>query len=235
MSNDIVLRDYDVLNPLINISDRVELAENVATTLKTILTQQKLIQKIKGNEYVTVSGWNTLGTMLGVRVIVDEVVPFPTNAKYGYKARVSLYQSDNHLATGEAIATSNGFQKEEHTVYSMAITRAEGKAFRMCMSWIVELAGYKATPYEEMPEEMIKKTSNDSFTTADNVTNTELDPVALNYCRSIRDVLESEGKPVTKSKMRSKLVKMIKDGDIDKSLRPQLIDFINEHCPEELE
>ena len=51
MSNDIVLRDYDVLNPLINISDRVELAENVATTLKTILTQQKLIQKIKGNEY----------------------------------------------------------------------------------------------------------------------------------------------------------------------------------------
>jgi hypothetical protein len=32
----------------------------------------------------------------------------------------------------------------------MAITRATGKAYRLGLSWIVTLAGYSPTPYEEM-------------------------------------------------------------------------------------
>jgi len=34
----------------------------------------------------------------------------------------------------------------------MAITRATGKAFRLAFSWIVVLAGYEATPAEEIVE-----------------------------------------------------------------------------------
>lgn len=63
--------------------------------------------------------------------------------------------------------------------------------------------------------------------------NVEDDPLK-NICYDIKNQIESEGKLVTKSTMKSKVVKMINDGEIDKSMRPSLIKFIQKHCPEEL-
>lgn len=42
-------------------------------------------------------------------------------------------------------------QKDRPSVYSMAQTRALGKAYRMALSWIVKMADYEPTPAEEMP------------------------------------------------------------------------------------
>ena len=149
------LMDADVLNPMISVEDRVTIATRVATSLKKVLKSQNLIQKISGNEYVTVSGWSTLGTMLGIRVEIESVEPFPTKARFGYLAKVNLIDGRGvKVGEGAAIATSSNRQKEEHAVYSMAITRATGKAFRLSLAWIMELAGYSSTPYEEMPESM---------------------------------------------------------------------------------
>ena len=154
------LIDADVLNPMISVANRVVIATRVADALKSVLESQNLIQTISGNNYVTVSGWSTLGTMIGIRVDIISVEPFPTKARYGYKAKVELVDGrGNKVGEGEAIATSSGRQKEEHAVYSMAITRAVGKAFRLSLAWIMELAGYSSTPYEEMPEAMINNTS----------------------------------------------------------------------------
>lgn len=151
------LIDADVLNPMISVANRVVIATRVADALKSVLESQNLIQTISGNNYVTVSGWSTLGTMIGIRVDIISVEPFPTKARFGYKAKVELVDGrGNKVGEGEAIATSSGRQKEEHAVYSMAITRAVGKAFRLSLAWIMELAGYSSTPYEEMPESMIK-------------------------------------------------------------------------------
>ena len=149
------LIDADVLNPMISVANRVVIATRVADALKSVLESQNLIQTISGHNYVTVSGWSTLGTMIGIRVDIISVEPFPTKARYGYKAKVELIDGrGNKVGEGEAIATSSGRQKEEHAVYSMAITRAVGKAFRLSLAWIMELAGYSSTPYEEMPESM---------------------------------------------------------------------------------
>ena len=151
------LIDADVLNPMISVADRVVIATRVADALKSVLESQHLIQRIGDNNYVTVSGWSTLGTMIGIRVDIISVEPFPTKSRYGYKAKVELVDGrGNKVGEGEAIATSAGRQKEEHAVYSMAITRATGKAFRLSLAWIMELAGYSSTPYEEMPESMTK-------------------------------------------------------------------------------
>ncbi len=151
------LIDADVLNPMISVANRVVIATRVADALKSVLESQNLIQNISGNNYVTVSGWSTLGTMIGIRVDIISVEPFPTNARFGYKAKVELIDGrGNKVGEGEAIATSSGRQKEEHAVYSMSITRAVGKAFRLSLAWIMELAGYSSTPYEEMPESMIR-------------------------------------------------------------------------------
>ena len=149
------LIDADVLNPMISVANRVVIATRVADALKSVLESQNLIQTISGHNYVTVSGWSTLGTMIGIRVDIVSVDPFPTKARFGYKAKVELIDGrGNKVGEGEAIATSSGRQKEEHAVYSMAITRAVGKAFRLSLAWIMELAGYSSTPYEEMPEAM---------------------------------------------------------------------------------
>lgn len=149
------LIDADVLNPMISVADRVVIATRVADALKSVLESQHLIQRIGDNNYVTVSGWSTLGTMIGIRVDIISVEPFPTKSRYGYKAKVKLVDGrGNKVGEGEAIATSAGRQKEEHAVYSMAITRATGKAFRLSLAWIMELAGYSSTPYEEIPESM---------------------------------------------------------------------------------
>lgn len=151
------LIDADVLNPMISVANRVVIATRVADALKSVLESQNLIQTISGHNYVTVSGWSTLGTMIGIRVDIVSVDPFPTKARFGYKAKVELIDGrGNKVGEGEAIATSSGRQKEEHAVYSMSITRAVGKAFRLSLAWIMELAGYSSTPYEEMPEAMTR-------------------------------------------------------------------------------
>ena len=133
------LIDADVLNPMISVADRVVIATRVADALKSVLESQHLIQRIGDNNYVTVSGWSTLGTMIGIRVDIISVEPFPTKSRYGYKAKVELVDGrGNKVGEGEAIATSAGRQKEEHAVYSMAITRATGKAFRLSLAWIMD-------------------------------------------------------------------------------------------------
>ena len=64
---------------------------------------------------------------------------------------------------------------------------------------------------------------------------TEVDDNPLReLCLNIQRELESEGIKVTKSTMKSKVVKDIKAGFIEESLRPDLIKYIQKHCPEEL-
>lgn len=71
-----------------------------------------------------------------------------------------------------------------------------------------------------------------SFTTAEKIQPTDADPVSLNYCRTIKKKVEEAGLEVTKPNMRRCLTRMINQGEIDKSLRPDILRFINKHCPE---
>ena len=54
-------------------------------------------------------------------------------------------------------------------------------------------------------------------------------------CMQIKVMLENEKIPVTKSNMRSKAIKLIKEGVLPEENRPALIGYINKHCPEELQ
>ncbi len=222
------LMDSDILNPQISIEDRLALAGDVAAKFKHAIQTLGLIHKIKGNDYVTVSGWSTLGTMIGIHVENIEVEPFPTQNPRGfaYKAKVDLVDKNGvKIGEGAGICSNSGYQKEDHAVYSMAITRATGKAYRLSLAWLVEMAGYNPTPYEEMPESM---TVNGSVVNDD-------DEDIKSLCYEIKNQLELEGKPVTKSSMRSMVVSMVNAGDLDKKQRPELIKYIDRHCPEELE
>lgn len=154
---EIVIRDADILNLNYSFDDKITVATKVASSLKNVIKTQGLSVEItnkKGqkNEYVTAEGWEVLGTMLGCTPYVEEVVELPKNGPvFIYKATVSIRQGDVVLSRASAIAERNKMQKDRPSVYSMAQTRALGKAYRMALSWIIKMAGYEPTPAEEMP------------------------------------------------------------------------------------
>jgi hypothetical protein len=163
------LADYELLNPDLPMSVKVGVATNVANCLSDLIKSQGLVKKGLNKkdpeaEYVLVEGWEVLGTMLGI-VPVTEIVEPICNDKgkvRGYKARAYLYRnpvmehgeivSGTLIATTEASATVEGFQKDTAGMMSMAQTRALGKCYRMALSWIMKMAGYEGTPAEDMPK-----------------------------------------------------------------------------------
>ena len=148
-----MIRDADILNMEYSFDDKIEVATKVAASLKNVIQSQNLAVKIGPSEYVTAEGWEVLGTMLGCTPYVESVEEIPSNhkAKFMYKATVSIRQGDTILSRASAMAERNNMQKDRPSVYSMAQTRALGKAYRMALSWIVKMADYEPTPAEEMP------------------------------------------------------------------------------------
>lgn len=163
------LPDYAILNPEIPMSAKVNVATNVANTLAPLVRNQGLTVKglnsrNKEAEYVTVEGWEVLGTFLGI-VPVTTIIEDIKNDKdriIGYKARATLYQNpiiENDeivggtvIARAEAQADRSGFQKDLFAIASMAQTRALGKAYRMGLAWVMKMAGFEGTFAEDMPK-----------------------------------------------------------------------------------
>jgi len=161
------LADYEILNPELPMTMKVGVATNVANCLSDLIKSQGLVKKGLNKkdpeaEYVLVEGWEVLGTMLGIVPITNVVdeIKNPKGRVVGYKARAYLYRNPimehgeivggNLIATTEASATVEGFQKDTASMMSMAQTRALGKCYRMALSWIMKMAGYEGTPAEEM-------------------------------------------------------------------------------------
>lgn len=76
---------------------------------------------------------------------------------YDYEARVEA-RTISGLVVGTAEATCSRkeprwAQEHEYAVKSMAQTRATSKALKAATGWLMVLAGYKATPAEEMPDQ----------------------------------------------------------------------------------
>jgi hypothetical protein len=161
------LPDNAILNPEIPMATKVGVATNVANCLAPLVREQGLVVKGLNNqdkeaEYVTVEGWEVLGTMLGI-VPDTRIVEEMKNDKgrvVGFKARATLYQNPilddgkivggTVLSTAEAYCTKDDFQKKYFSMASMAQTRALGKAYRMALSWIMKMAGFESTYAEDM-------------------------------------------------------------------------------------
>ena len=162
------LPDNAILNPAIPMRTKIGVATEVADCLSGLVRSQGLVvtglnRKDKDAEYVTVEGWEVLGTMLGivpVTTIIEDIKNKQGNT-VGYKARATLYQNpiiENDeivggtvIARAEAQADRSGFQKDLFAIASMAQTRALGKAYRMGLSWIMKMAGFEGTFAEDMP------------------------------------------------------------------------------------
>jgi hypothetical protein len=133
----------------------VERATAVAKVLAGVIDSRKLYKDIQGKKYVMVEGWSTLGGMIGV---LPREVSILRHDDGGYEAVVELIRTSDGAVIGRASALCGMDEKKwasgaEYARRSMAVTRATGKAYRLGFSWIIKLAGYEATPAEEIPQD----------------------------------------------------------------------------------
>ena len=136
------------------LSQPVQMVE-MASVLKKHVVDQRLYTPIQGKNYVHVEGWQFAGGLLGTFPRVVAIENLSTTGETKWKAEVEIVnlKDGSVLSRGFAICSSKESKKkgfDEYAVLSMAQTRAIGKAYRNVIGWVMKLAGYEATPSEEM-------------------------------------------------------------------------------------
>jgi len=133
--------------------EMLQKASDIATPLAKFIHERKLYSEMKGKKYVHVEGWATLGSMLGVLPKEKYVRELEDGS---YEAYIELVNRHTGVVLGGASSICGVDEKrwgsaDKYARRSMAITRATGKAYRISFGWIIKVAGYEATPAEEMP------------------------------------------------------------------------------------
>lgn len=114
---------------------------------------QPLVMTLPGRsgKFVRCEGWTTLGAMLSV----FPVTIWTRETENGWEARVEARTlSGQVVGAAEAMCARDEGKKwadaAGYALRSMAQTRATSKALRMPLGFVMTLAGYDATPAEEM-------------------------------------------------------------------------------------
>ena len=143
-------------------------AQQKAQKLKEIVDSQKLSVKIGPSEHLRVEGWQTIGKGYGYtcKTAVTELIRGGEGVIIGVKARATILDG-NGLEVGGAESFCFGDEegKKGQGVAQwagMAQTRAESRAFKQILSWVVILAGYNPTPAEEMDRKVQSRRSQEA-------------------------------------------------------------------------
>lgn len=124
--------------------------------LKQFIVTQNLYTPIQGKNYVNVEGWQFAGASMGLVPIVDKCERLDRADEIAYQAEVTVWNGERIVSRGMAICSNKENKKrnfDEYAIQSMAQTRAMGKAYRLLLGFLMKMAGYEATPIEEMPQD----------------------------------------------------------------------------------
>ncbi len=132
--------------------DKPSQMTQMAKILKDHIVKNNLYAAIKEKNYVMVEGWQFAGGLMGLfpRIVKVESIG---KDKWLAQAEIVNQKTQAVISTGFAICSKEESKKasfDEYAILSMAQTRAIGKAFRNLLGWVMKLAGYEATPAEEM-------------------------------------------------------------------------------------
>jgi hypothetical protein len=174
-------------------------AQAKAKSLKNMISSNDWAVDIRGSEHIRVEAWITLATGYNCTA---KVVPGSVKQIEGYRcaweARAEVLR-DNGDGTTTVIGGAESecgtlgdgvWEKSQpsYAVKSMAQTRAISKAISSCFRWVVVLAGYSGTPYEEMP-----KDGGATFVESNDSPNNYSEPMATSAQQSFIKSLGYEG------------------------------------------
>lgn len=130
-------------------------ATKAAKALEQVIQQKPRPVVIHGKTYLEFEDWQTVGRFYGITAKVVKAEPVEINGVVGFEAQADAI----HVATGRVVSSAVSMCLNDEDKWkgrplfmlrSMAQTRACGKCLRNVLSWVVVLAGFAATPAEEM-------------------------------------------------------------------------------------
>ena len=131
-------------------------AQLKARKLKEIVEQAKLFVELgRGKKYLMVEAWQTIGRAYGYTTKIAWSHQIESGGWEAHAVVVDALGAEVGAAEAEC-GTQGDSPWDTRPSYqqrSMAQTRATSKALRSLLSWVVVLAGYEATPSDEMPRE----------------------------------------------------------------------------------
>lgn len=126
----------------------------VASAVAEVIKQQHLYVEIGPRRHVFIEGWQTLGAPLGIFARVEWTKRLKDGDRWGYEARAVAHRvAGDIISSAEAECWSdeeNWRDRADFQLRSMAQTRACAKALRLALGFVMVLAGFEATPAEEM-------------------------------------------------------------------------------------
>tara|TARA_Y100000310_G_scaffold305366_1_gene345464 strand:+ start:866 stop:1594 length:729 start_codon:yes stop_codon:yes gene_type:complete len=185
----------------------LEQARAKAQSLKALIAEHSWSVKIGDSEHIRIEAWITLakGFNCTAQVVEGSVRVIP-GYKQAFEARAEVlyFTGEKTVVIGSAEAEcgtdGDGFWEEKqprHSVRSMAQTRALSKAISSVFRWVVVLAGYSGTPFEDMPAD------GGSLKTSEPPTDAQ-----IKYLKSLDPKADTAGlSKVEVSKLIDKLVK----------------------------
>lgn len=147
-------------------------AQKAAKSLDQVVSGKKKPVIMNGEQYLEFEDWQTVGRFYGVTAKVVSTTFIDYGSVQGFEARAVALRADGmEISAAEAMCLNDEDKWSTRAKYawengkrtkvgeekvplfqlrSMAQTRACAKALRNVLAWVVVLAGYKATPAEEM-------------------------------------------------------------------------------------
>lgn len=141
----------DVLRP----RDRIAMATEIADAIKDVIVQRGWLKRIGESDHVYVEGWQFVASLAGASCKVTESKPLADGKGWEAHAVVVRIDSGIEIGAGSGMCSRDERtwkSREDYALRAMSETRAMSRALRGVFSFIVELAGYRATPAEEMPD-----------------------------------------------------------------------------------
>lgn len=131
-------------------------ATNVANALADVVNKRKLFAVIQQRKYVTIEGWELLGSMMGVFPRTVWTRKLEENG--GFEARVEAVVAATGMVIGAAEQQCSRSEKtwkdrDDYALRGMAQTRATSRALRQPLGFVLKLAGFEAVGAEEMPKD----------------------------------------------------------------------------------
>jgi hypothetical protein len=155
MTSEIAVIEGREVSPM----ELLEAGQAQAEALMEFARRADAIVTINGNEYVKVEGWCLIGKANNTHAATEWTRPVLNDSGdvIAYEAKINLMKDGQVVGSAisecgmdENVAKGRRDRSGHNAAKSMAQTRATSKAFRMSFAWVAVLAGYKATPAEEM-------------------------------------------------------------------------------------
>ena len=129
-------------------------AAKAAQALRDVIETKPTKCVINGKTFLQFEDWQTLGRFYGVTVAARATNYVEQGRSRGYECHAEAIRADGQvISAAQAMCMDDESKWSDKPLFqlrSMAQTRAQAKARRNVLAWVVVMAGYAPTPAEEM-------------------------------------------------------------------------------------